>query len=279
MTDLSTAEAEKLIASVSIPPRPNTVAAVMEEQNSANPNLDRIGQLIAGDVGLSAAMIKTINSPFYGLRQKVTDINRAVTMLGMKNVASLVTSLSLRNAIPTQGLDRFWDSAARSALVASYLAKQLGGVAREDAHLFGLFHDAGIPLLMRRFENYRETLQLANQEGSRSFTDVEDDRHGTNHAVVGSLLATSWQLPEHIRNAIALHHDLDIYQSSLAAESLNLIAIVHLAEHIESSYSRLSDDAEWGKIGAATLAYLMLDEDQLEEITRDTREMLGESGL
>lgn len=279
MTDLSTAEAEKLIASVSIPPRPNTVAAVMEEQNSANPNLDRIGQLIAGDVGLSAAMIKTINSPFYGLRQKVTDINRAVTMLGMKNVSSLVTSLSLRNAIPTQGLDRFWDSAARSALVASYLAKQLGGVAREDAHLFGLFHDAGIPLLMRRFESYKETLQLANNEGSRSFTDVEDDRHGTNHAVVGSLLATSWQLPEHIRNAIALHHDLDIYQSSLAAESLNLIAIVHLAEHIESSYSRLSDDAEWDKIGAATLAHLMLDADQLEEITRDTREMLGESGL
>jgi HD-like signal output (HDOD) protein len=279
MTDLSQAEAEKLIASVSIPPRPNVVAAVMTEQNSDNPNLGRIGQLISGDVGLSAAMIKTINSPFYGLRQKVTDIDRAVSMLGMKNVVSLVTSLSLRNAVPTPGLDRFWDSAARSALVASYLAKQLGSVARDDAHLFGLFHDAGIPLLMQRFENYKETLKLANNEGSRSFTDVEDDHHGTNHAAVGRILATSWQLPEHIRNAIALHHDLDIYQSTLATESLNLIAIVHLAEHIESGYSRLSNNAEWGKMGAATLAHLMLDEDQLEEIIRDTREMLAESGL
>jgi HD-like signal output (HDOD) protein len=279
MTDLSQAEAEKLIASVSIPPRPSVVAAVMEERNSADPDMGRIGKLIAGDVGLSAAMIKTINSPFYGLRMKVTDIDRAVAMLGMKNVVSLVTSLSLRNAVPTQGLDRFWDSAARTALVAAYLAKQLGGAAKEDAHLFGLFHDAGIPLMLRRFEDYKETLKQANMENARAFTDVEDERHGTNHAAVGSLLATSWQLPEHMRNAIALHHDLGIYQSSLPAESLNLIAITHLAEHIESAHSRLSDDAEWHKTGTATLAHLMLDEEQLEEITRDAREMLEESSL
>lgn len=279
MTDLSNAEAEKLIASVSIPPRPSAVAAVMEEQHSADPNMGRIAKLIAGDVGLSAAMIKTINSPFYGLRNKVTDIDRAVSMLGMKNVVSLVTSLSLRNAVPTQGLDRFWDSAARTALLAAYLAKHLGGAVKEDAHLFGLFHDAGIPLMMRRFENYKDTLKQANMEPSRAFTDVEDERHGTNHAAVGSLLATSWQLPEHMRHAIALHHDLGVYQSSLPVESLNLIAIVHLAEHIESTHSRLSGDAEWDKMGAATLAHLMLGDDQLEEVSRDARDMLEESGL
>lgn len=279
MTNLSQAEAEKLIASVSIPPRPSVVAAVMEEQRSADPNMGRIAQLIAADVGLSAAMIKTVNSPFYGLRQKVTDINRAVSMLGMKNVVSLVTSLSLRNAVPTQGLDRFWDSAARTALLAAYLAKHLGSVSKEDAHLFGLFHDAGIPLMMRRFEDYKETLKQANMEPARAFTDVEDDRHSTNHAAVGSLLATSWQLPEHMRHAIALHHDLGVYQSSLPAESLNLIAVVHLAEHIESGHSRLASDAEWDKMGAATLAHLMLEDEQLEEIARDAREMLEESGL
>ena len=279
MTTISQAEAEKLIASVSIPPRPSAVATVMEEQRSSDPNMGRIAQLIAADVGLSAAMIKTINSPFYGLRQKVTDINRAVSMLGMKNVVSLVTSLSLRNAVPAQGLDRFWDSAARTALLASYLAKQLGAAAKEDAHLFGLFHDAGIPLMMQRFEGYKDTLRQANMERSRAFTDVEDVRHGTNHATVGSLLATNWQLPDHIRRAIALHHDLGVFQSSLPAESLNLIAITHLAAHIESSHSRLTSDAEWDKMGAATLAHLMLGDEQLDEISRDAREMLEESDL
>lgn len=279
MTTLSTAEAEKLIASVVIPPRPSVVAAVMEERNSADPNLARIGQLVAADVGLSAAMIKTVNSPFYGLRQKVTDIDRAVSMLGMKNVVSLVTSLSLRNAVPVQGLDRFWDSAARTALVAAFLAKQLGCAPKEDAHLFGLFHNAGIPLMMKRFPDYRETLMQADSDVSRAFTEVEDERHGTNHAVVGSLLATSWQLPEHMRLAITRHHDLGVYQSTLDSASLNLIAIAHLAEHIESGHSRLSGDAEWDKMGAATMSYLMLNEELLEEMERDARGMLEESGL
>ena len=279
MTTLSQTEAEKLIASVAIPPRPTVVAAVMEEQRGSDPDMGRIGRLIAADVGLSAAMIKTVNSPFYGLRQKVTDIHRAVSMLGMKNVVSLVTSLALRNSVPTQGLDRFWDNAARSAMVAAYLARQLGCAPREDAHLFGLFHDAGIPLMMRRFEDYKETLKQANQEHSRAFTDVEDERHGTNHATVGSLLAASWQLPEHMRHAIAQHHDLGVYRSSLAAESLNLIAISHLAEYIESSHSRLSSDAEWDKMGAATLDHLMLSEEQLDELARDARDMLEEYGV
>jgi len=200
-------------------------------------------------------------------------------MLGIKNVTALVTSLSLRNSVPTHGLERFWDNAARTALLSGYLARQLGCTDREDAHLFGLFHDAGIPLMMRRFEDYKETLKLANTETKRSFTDVEDERHGTNHASVGSLLAASWQLPQSMRDAISRYHDLDVHQSDLSNESLNLIAVVHLAEHVESSHSRLSGHAEWDKVGADTLAYLMLGKDQLEELVADARELLEESDV
>ncbi len=279
MTDLSKAEAEKIIASVAIPPRPAIVNAVLEERGKSEPDLRRIGQLISTDVGLAAAVLKTINSPFFGLRRQVTSIDHGVSMLGMKNVGALVMSLSLRNTVPTQGLDRFWDEAARSALVSAYMAQTLGCSPKEDAHLFGLFHNAGIPLLMRRFPNYRETLMRANAEPVRSFTDVEDAELGTNHAVVGALLAKGWQLPEHIRQAIGQHHDLDVFTSHLPAESLNLIAVTLLAEHIESGFSRLSFDIEWEKCGEAILAHLMLDQDQFEELAKDAKEMLEDSGL
>ena len=279
MTDLSKAEAEKIIASVTIPPRPAIVNAVLEERNRAEPDLRRVAQLVATDVGLAAAVLKTINSPLFGLRRQVTSIEHGVSMLGMKNVGALVMSLSLRNTVPTQGLDRFWDEAARTALVSAYLAQTLGCSPKEDAHLFGLFHDAGIPLLMRRFPNYRETLKRANSEMSRSFTEVEDAELGTNHAVVGALLAKGWQLPEHIRLGIGQHHDRDIFTSRLPTESINLAALTHLAEHIESSYSRLSSDAGWENGGAAILAHLMLSQDQFEELAKDAKEMLEESGL
>lgn len=278
MADLTTAEAEKIIASVAIPPRPAIVTAVLEERAKPDPNLNQIARLIATDVGLAAAVLKTVNSPFFGLRRQVTSIEHAVSMLGMKNIGALVMSLSLRNAVPAQGLDRFWDEAARNALVSAYLAQTLGCSPKEDAHLFGLFHDAGIPLLMRRFPDYREVLKRANAEPVRSFTDVEDDMVGTNHAVVGSLLAKGWQLPEHIRLAIGQHHDQGVFSSRLPPESLNLIALAHLAEHIESGYSRLSGDAEWDKRGDDILAHLMLSQDQYDELARDAYEMLERSG-
>lgn len=279
MTELNAEEAKKLLVGVVIPPRPNVVTAVLEERARPEPDLKRVVTLIASDVGLAAAVLKTVNSPLYGLRREISGIEQAVNMLGMNNVGALVTGLALRNTVPAQGLERFWDGATRTALIASYLAKHLGSVAKEDAHLFGLFHDCGIPLLMQRFPDYKDTLRQANQEHSRAFTDVEDDRHATNHAVVGGLLASNWHLSEHLREAIRAHHDPQVFQSGLSNQTMNLVAIGRLAEHIENSHSRLAGDSEWDKTGAAVMAHLMLDEAAIDELAGDAREMLDESGL
>ncbi len=277
MTDLSIKEAEKLLAGVVIPPRPSVVTAVMEERSRPEPDVQRIAHLISSDVGLSAAMLKAINSPLYGLRRSVTNIDQAVSLLGMKSVSSLVLGLALRKAMPTSGLERFWDSAARTALICSHLSKVLDTASREDAYLFGLFRDCGIPLLIQRFPDYKATLGMANNERERSFTVVEDERHGTNHAVVGSLLASNWHLPDVLRDAIRNHHDLDVYQSSLPAEVLNLIAVGHVASHIENSISMLAQDNEWEKQRHAVLGQLMLSEADFEDMQRDTRELLSEA--
>jgi HD-like signal output (HDOD) protein len=279
MSNLSTAEAEKLLAGIVIPPRPAVVTAVMDEQRNPEPDTRRIANLIATDVGLSAAVLKTINSPMYGLRRQINAIDQAVALLGMRNVATLVTGLALRNLGSGQNLERFWDSAARTALIAAHLAKVLGIGNRDDAYLYGLFHDSGIPLLLLRFPDYKDTLRRANDEQVRSFTEIEERAHGTNHAVVGSLLASNWHLPPDLRDAIRQHHDLDIFHGDLSASALNLIALGHLAEYIESSISRLTVECEWQKFSAGVLGQLMLDELAVEELRRDTMNLIEESGL
>lgn len=279
MPDISTKEAEKLLSGIVIPPRPSVLTAIMEERGRDEPDPRRIAQLIANDVALSAAVLKSINSPLYGLRRQVESVDQAVAMLGLKNISALVMGLSLRGSMPAAGLERFWDSAARTALLASHLAHTLGSTSREEAHMFGLFHDCGIPLLIQRFPDYKETLTLANGSRDKTFTEVEDERHQTNHAVVGSLLAKNWKLPEHFHDAILSHHDPGVYQSGLPLPSQNIVATVHLAEHIENGYSRLSTDAEWERMGGKVMAHLMLNEETLDELTRDCLELLEESGL
>lgn len=278
MEVISEEQTQRLLAGVVIPPRPTVVSDIMAEHRRDVPDLRRVAGLISADVALAAAILKTVNSTLYGLRRQISAIDQAVGMLGMNTVATLVTGLALRTAVPAQGLDRFWDGAARTALVSGYIAKHLGCVAPADAHLFGLFRDCGIPLLLQRFGDYKETLRLANAESERAFTDVEDDRYATNHAVVGSLLAANWSLSEDLRTAIRVHHELDVFQSDHTPNVMNLVAVGILAEHIENAHSRLSSECEWTKLGEAALKHLMMREEDMDELASDALAMLEEAG-
>jgi hypothetical protein len=107
-------------------------------------------------------------------------------------------------------------------------------VRADDAYTFGLFRDCGIVILLRRFGTYRDILMRANRDGERLFTH-ELDALPTHHAVVGSLLAQNWWLPEIISQAIRSHHDpemLDRFDSGLPLASRRLIAIAQTAERL-----------------------------------------------
>ena len=277
MAELSRQDAEKLVESIDIPPRPAVVLAIMDEKARDDPDLALIAEAISRDVGISAAMLKTVNSPFFGLRQTVRSVGQAVSLLGLSRVVTLANSLALRTSLNAQGIERFWDQSARTAMISAWLAGKFGH-NRDEAHLFGLFRDAGIPLLMKRFKDYKETLRLANDD-PRGFSAVEDERHGMNHAVIGAILARNWQLDELVRNAIRNHHDLEMFTLTQDGAMKNLIAIAHLAGQLESRYSRNRDDGEWKRFSQAVLSWLMIDEEDVEPLAQEVGSLLLESGL
>lgn len=280
--EINLQEAEKLLKGITIPPRPAILDDVNREAAKDEPNFGKIAQLIGQDVGLSAAMLKTVNSPLFGLSKRVSSVQQAVTMLGIKNTINIITGLALKasmsgNKLPR--LERFWDSAALEAMVSAYIASQLPGAHADASYTFGLFQNCGIPLLMQRFPDYVQTLQAANSTINREFTAVEDERHATNHASVGYLMARSWYLPEPICQAILCHHDLGIFDSAsheINAEVCTLIAITRLAEHIAHGFLRLTTDNEWEKIGTRALQHLGLGESEYEDLRDQIHQMMSQ---
>ncbi len=277
MATLSRQDAEKLVESIGIPPRPAVVLAVMDEKSRDEPDLALIGEIISRDVGVSAALLKAVNSPLFGLPRKVHSVAQAVNLLGLSRVATLVNSLALRTSLNAQGIERFWDQSARTAMISAWLAGKLGH-DRDGALLFGLFRDAGIPLLMKRFKDYKDTLRLANQD-PRGFTVVEDERHGMNHAIVGAILARNWLLADAVRDAIRHHHEPEVFQSTPDSAVKNLIAIAHLAGQLENRYSRNQDDGEWQHFGVPVKTWLMIEEEDLPVLAQEVGTLLLESGL
>lgn len=279
MAELTQQDAEKLVEAIGIPPRPAVVMAIMAEKDKDAPNLKLIAEAISHDVGVSAALLKTVNSPFFGLNGGVQSVPQAVNMLGLSRVATLVTSLAIRASVNAPGIERFWDQSDRIAMLCAWLAGKLRR-DRDGAHLFGLFRDAGIPLLMRRFPEYKQTLADINQGGGeRSFIAVEDGRHGVNHTIVGGIVARNWHLPETLREAIQRHHDPDLFSSEADSGVKNLVAIGHLAGQIESVHTRNLDDGEWLRYGESIMAWLMLEEDDVSDFIHEAGSLLLESGL
>jgi HD-like signal output (HDOD) protein len=282
-TEIAQDQASKILGSIAIPPRPVALTQLMEENHKDSPDLRKIGKIIGDDVGLSAAVLKTVNSPFFGLRQKISSVPQAVSVLGQRNIGNIVTGLSLRNTLGgnAASLESFWDGAGRIATVASYISARVPDVAKEEAHLFGLFRDCGIPLLMQRFPDYQDTLRLASSAADKIFTAAEEERHATSHATVGFLLARSWCLPEPVCEGILHHHDYSILDESanpaIHPKARALIAITRLAEYVASVAQRSDDDSEWLRVSNQVLDYLALSQDEVADLTEDICEKLQEN--
>ncbi|MDA8092660.1 MAG: HDOD domain-containing protein [Betaproteobacteria bacterium] len=268
--------ANNLLKGFSIPAKPSTLVAVQREQAKADPDLKKIAHVISGDPGLAAAVIKTINSPFFGLGAKVTSIPQAVVLLGLKNVSALVTSFSLRNALAGKqvSMERFWDSALHIAAISTDLARKLPGIATEDAYALGMFHDCGIAIMMQKFGDYKEFLRDANQ-AKQSIVALEEERYDTNHASLGYLVARSWNLPEHLCLSILHHHERTLFSDPARALSdtvLSLVAVLKIATHFSHRNRGLDDADDWPVLKEHTLRHLGITEDELSEMEADAGE-------
>lgn len=273
-------ELERVALGLTIPPRPTILQNLTNETKKDEPDFHKIEQLILSDVSLSATLLKTINSPFYGLRNKASSVKQAISMLGLATLTRVTSGMMLRKVFPSTGqvnMERFWDASAKVALTTSYIAKQLPGLNKDEAYTFGLFQDCGIPLLMQRFPDYKETLAIANQSLNRKFTEIEDEHYNTNHATMGYLMTKSWNLPENLSKAIRFHHDHSLLAEShngLSLESQNLIALALLAEHAIQLISGMSKSVEWLKGGSLVLDHLGISEAEFDEIVADIKNVL-----
>ncbi|MEO7496709.1 MAG: HDOD domain-containing protein [Massilia sp.] len=252
---------EALMRSIRIPPRPSLLAELQRELASDEPSPLAIGRIIASDVGMAGALLKLANSSFYGGARKAKSIDQAIIFLGMNQVAALMTGLLARQAIAADGaaLASFWDLSSRRAQAMVFLARRLRNGAPDIAHTFGLFCDTGVPLLMARFADYGATFEAAGREAARPFTALEDERHSSNHAAIGALLARNWGLSSDVAWAILHHHDYAVLTDAATADAVrSLVALSLLAELAIQKYQGNVASLEWDKGGERACAYLGL---------------------
>jgi len=282
--ELSAEQIRQALQGISVPPQPQIMVDLQLEQFLPNPDLRAIARLISQDPGLSGSLLKLVNSPYFGLANKVTSIQRAVNLLGVKSVVNLINAQSIKGEMSDETiviLNRFWDTAQDVAMTCLNLAKRLGIQAVDEAYALGLFHDCGVPLMLKRFPSYMDVLERAYAEvdDNNRVVDTENREFSTNHAVVGYYTARSWNLPPHLCDAIANHHNaLSIFSEDSGGDPLrkNLVALLKMSEHICGSYRVLgnqSEDHEWQQVASLVLDYIGLTEYEFEGLEQSINEL------
>ncbi|PCH62759.1 MAG: histidine kinase [Gammaproteobacteria bacterium] len=280
MFDITEAAAKSIITGFQIPAKPQALAELQLEQSLPDPSPIAFAEVISKDVALSANVLKTVNSPVFGLNRTITDIKQSVMLLGCDNISNLVSFFQLQTAFSGKksaiSHEKYWDTAMETANMISILLAQLNlqsDCPIEDAYAFGLFRDCGIPLMAMKYADYKETLIEANNHPETIFTDIEENHYQTNHAIIGFFVANSWNLPKTLCELILRHHEPDFLQATdVSTLQKNLYALAKFASNALNKYKFMTDDSEWLLAKEPVLEFFGLTEFDYNDIEEDIKE-------
>jgi putative nucleotidyltransferase with HDIG domain len=197
-----------------LPSLPTTVSKVLEVCNNPQTSPADLNHVISLDPVLVGRVLKLINSAYYGLGQQVTNLVRAIIMLGINTVKNLALStavmgnLSSRKYLQGLNMEGFWRHSLCVGVSAKILARRRGIDSKQLEEYFtaGLLHDIGkIPLNAVLSKEYMLTVSAADRERISLF-EAEEKTLGLNHCSVGAMIVKAWKLEGPVGDAILYHH-------------------------------------------------------------------------
>lgn len=190
------------------------IISVVDDPKSTARDLHGI---IKNDPALATKILKVVNSAFYGLPGQVSEIDRAIVLLGLSAVKNIAISASISRLFTADQItDKFsakdiWKHSVAVACATRQFCSLIGKKAfAEEAFLAGLIHDLGLLVERQAFpEQLTETIKVSSKNPDRSFGEVEKEIIGTDHQALGAALAAKWKFPRGLQVTIGYHHDVD----------------------------------------------------------------------
>lgn len=273
-----------------LPTLPSIATQIFSIASNPDSSGTELVSIIRQDPALTAKILKTVNSAFYGNPQTISSVRQAIVLLGNDEIVDLAFGLAAAKVFdvkPIPGMidpTFLWHHAICTALIAQHLCRAIPQYKDISVFTAGLLHDVGKIFLMEKFADiYRQTYADAAKYNMPLF-ELEEDYLGMNHAIIGKHLSSNWNLPEYLVEAISHHH-----QPASATAHSGLAAVTGLANYLyykalganQSSQAGLSHD-HWLTVGHwmfLTQLFKDMGQDKLDEMTRDAMAIIDENRI
>lgn len=243
------------------------LSKLLSNENNSFKDMEEVIRL---DPTLVLRVLRIVNSAYYGLKQKVDSIERAVVFIGMRNLRNMVVTEALKDIfrMETNGQvysrRQLWLHCAAVSICGHMIGERIFGQKGEDVFLCGILHDIGI--IVEDQVARKSFIETCNrfQLNSRSFVDHENEVIGTNHCAVGYELSREWSLPVTVQEAIRDHHRL-----SHTISPSSVTGILQISEYIVSRMNYTAMPGMKETLSAQLLDHLVENSGEYKTLIRD----------
>lgn len=209
---------------------------LIQQMASPDCSIARVAAVVNKDLGMSARILQLANSSAFGVAGDLSNIEEAVSIIGLKIMKDLVSSIRVfphgdRNAAKGFDLETLASHSVATGILAQEIAR-LGTKdedIRDSAYTAGLLHDVGKLVFAVRFrEEYDHILSAAAGKGA-ALRQAEQERFGAEHGPVGAYLMGIWGLPDSVVEAVAYHHQ----PRQCSRRDFSPLTAVHVADAMQ----------------------------------------------
>lgn len=194
-----------------MPQFPSNIQNLQRELSNPDCTFASVADTINSDPTLTAEILRIANSPVYRVRNEIKDVASAVRLMGMLGVKSILYNFGMtkimRRIYNESVVNEISNHSFMIALIGSFIArhKKIGKIA-EDVYIASLLHDMGKIIVNALNKDLETKLEQLCREKHIPVSILDDLTEGYNHALIGSEVASRWEFPPKLVQAIKYHH-------------------------------------------------------------------------
>ena len=268
-----------------------------EQIRSETSSINDISELLETDAALSAKILRLANCPLYGFQTEITTINRALNLIGLKEVKNLILmdtvaqNFSKNDKYSAVHMEEFWKRSVYIALIAKKLAQHVNHSEPERLFICGIMSRIGqLVACMTRQKEVVTIVHRCQNEPEHSELLIEYNTLGFTFNQISAALLKHWKVPDEITVPIgSLHYpqldkksvpDNFVLESYILYTAINYtqqlgLEDVHAHEPLETAATDIYLNSVDNEINQVLSINKTVIEDILFEIEIDALEILS----
>lgn len=214
-------------------PIPAVINQILEKVDQPDSSMAEIAEIIQYDPAVTADVLRTCNSAYFGLRHPAESIKDAVNLLGLDQIVEIVVMKSGAQVLSKDqkgyGLydGAMWKYSVSSALIAKELASRLSLESKNTIFTAALLKDIGKTILDKFVNDSFDRISHLVENKNMSFLEAEKKVIGVDHTELGGMIAKMWKFSPRMVKMIRNHH-----LSDMTMIKDKEVAVVYMADCI-----------------------------------------------